>query len=233
MVLLDVQDIHTYYGDSHVLQGVSLKVEEGSIVAILGRNGMGKTTFIHSVIGFNPPRRGRIMFKGQDITRLPTYQIARSGISLVPQGRRVFASLTVKENLDVAVRRTNASNWSIKDVLAYFPRLHARFQSRGRNLSGGEQQMLACGRGLVGNPDLLLLDEPTEGLAPVLVHDLERVIRQIRDQKLSMLLVEQNHSFALRVADYVYIMSKGNIVYGSKPREMKENAEIKARYLGV
>jgi branched-chain amino acid transport system ATP-binding protein len=233
MALLDIQDVHTYYGDSHVLQGVSLKVEKGSVVAILGRNGMGKTTLIHSVIGFTPPRQGKIVFKARDITHLPTYQIARLGISLVPQGRRIFSSLTVKENLDVAVQSRDMSNWSISDVLRSFPPLQARFQSRGKNLSGGEQQMLACGRGLVGNPELLLLDEPTEGLAPVLVRDLERVIREIKSHELSMLLVEQNYSFALRLADYVYIMSKGEIVYGSEPQEMHENAEIKSQYLGV
>lgn len=233
MALLDIQDIHTYYGDSHVLQGVSLKVEKGAIVAILGRNGAGKTTLIHSVIGFNPPHHGRITFKGQDITRLGTYRIARLGIGLIPQGRRIFSSLTVKENLDIAVRRRHVLNWSLDDVFSLFPSLRARFQSRGKNLSGGEQQMLACSRALVGNPDLLLLDEPSEGLAPVLIRELERVIKEIRGQELSMLLVEQNHSFALKLADYVYIMSRGVIVYGSKPEELKENVEIKSRYLGV
>jgi len=233
MGFLDVQDIHTYYGDSHVLQGVNLKVEKGAIVAILGRNGAGKTTLIHSIIGFNPPRHGKITFKGQDITRLGTYRIARLGIGLIPQGRRVFSSLTVKENLDIAVRRGHVLNWSLDDVFSLFPSLRARFQSRSKNLSGGEQQMLACSRALVGNPDLLLLDEPSEGLAPVLIRELERVIQEIRDQELSMLLVEQNHSFALKLADYVYIMSRGVIVYGSKPEELKDNAEIKSRYLGV
>jgi branched-chain amino acid transport system ATP-binding protein len=233
MGFLDVQDIHTYYGDSHVLQGVNLKVEKGAIVAILGRNGAGKTTLIHSIIGFSPPRHGKITFKGQDITRLGTYQIARLGVGLIPQGRRVFSSLTVKENLDIAVRRGHVLNWSLDDVFSLFPSLRARFQSRSKNLSGGEQQMLACSRALVGNPDLLLLDEPSEGLAPVLIRELERVIQEIRDQELSMLLVEQNHSFALKLADYVYIMSRGVIVYGSKPEELKGNAEIKSLYLGV
>ncbi len=230
---LDVQDIHAYYGDSHILQGVNLRVEKGSVVALLGRNGAGKTTLIHSIIGFNPPRHGRITFKGQDITRLGTYRIARLGIGLIPQGRRIFSSLTVKENLDIAVRRGHVLNWSLYDVFSLFPNLRARFQSRGKNLSGGEQQMLACSRALVGNPDLLLLDEPSEGLAPILIRELERVIKEIRDQELSMLLVEQNHAFALKLADYVYIMSRGVIVYESKPEELKDNAEIKSRYLGV
>lgn len=233
MGLLDVQDIHTYYGDSHVLQGVSLKVEKGAIVAILGRNGAGKTTLIHSVIGFNPPRHGRITFKGQDITRLGTYRIARLGIGLIPQGRRIFSSLTVKENLDIAVRRGHVLNWSLDDVFSLFPSLRARFQSRGKNLSGGEQQMLACSRALVGNPDLLLMDEPSEGLAPLLIRELKRVIKEIKAQELSMLLVEQNTSFALKLADYVYIMSRGVIVYESEPEKLKENPEIRSRYLGV
>ena len=233
MGFLDVQDIHTYYGDSHVLQGVNIKVEKGAIVAILGRNGAGKTTLIHSIIGFNPPRHGKIMFKEQDITHLGTYRIARLGIGLIPQGRRVFSSLTVKENLDIAVRRGRVLNWTLNEVFSLFPSLRARFQSRGKNLSGGEQQMLACSRALVGNPDLLLLDEPSEGLAPVLIRELERAIQEIKDQELSMLLVEQNHSFALKLADYVYIMSRGGIVYESKPEELKGNAEIKSLYLGV
>jgi branched-chain amino acid transport system ATP-binding protein len=233
MGLLEVEEVHTYYGNSHVLQGVSLNVEKGHIVAILGRNGSGKTTLIHSVIGFTPPRYGKITFKGRDITHLRAYHIARLGIGLIPQGRRIFSSLTVKENLNIAGRPGRFLNWRVDDILSLFPNLRARFGSRGRNLSGGEQQMLACGRALMGNPELLMLDEPSEGLAPLLVRELERAIQEIRAQQLSMLLVEQNHSFALEPADYVYIMNRGVIVYGSKPEGLKENAEIKSRYLGV
>ena len=234
MSLLDIQNVHTYYGDSHVLQGVNLKVESGKVVAILGRNGAGKTTLLRSIIGFNPPRHGNIIFKGHDITHLSPYLIARLGIGLVPQGRRIFSSLTVKENLDIAERRRDVLYWSVSNVLSVFPRLRERFHARGRNLSGGEQQMLACGRALVGNPDLLMMDEPSEGLAPVLILELERAIKEkIKAQELSMLLVEQNTSFALKLADYVYIMNRGVIVYESEPEKLKENPEIRSRYLGV
>jgi branched-chain amino acid transport system ATP-binding protein len=233
MSLLEIQDIHTYYGDSHVLQGANLKVEKGKVVAILGRNGAGKTTLLRSIIGFTPPRQGKILFKGEDITHLTPYRIARLGIGLVPQGRRIFSSLTVKENLDIASRPGHVSYWSVGNIFSTFPRLEERSNARGRNLSGGEQQMLACGRALVGNPDLLMMDEPSEGLAPLLVRELERIIKGIKAQELSMLLVEQDSSFALKLADYVYIMSRGAMVYESEPQKLKENPEIRSRYLGV
>jgi branched-chain amino acid transport system ATP-binding protein len=233
MSLLDIRNIHTYYGDSHILQGVNLKVEEGKVVAILGRNGAGKTTLLRSIIGFTPPRQGNILFKGEEIARLRPYRIARLGIGLIPQGRRIFSSLTVKENLDIAARPGHISYWSVNTILSIFPRLRERSAARGRNLSGGEQQMLACGRALVGNPDLLMMDEPSEGLAPLLVRELERIINEIKTKKLSMLLVEQDSSFALRLADYVYIMSRGTIVYESEPEKLKGNLEIRSRYLGV
>jgi branched-chain amino acid transport system ATP-binding protein len=233
MSLLEIQNIHTYYGDSHVLQGVNLKVEKGKVVALLGRNGAGKTTLLRSIIGFTPPRQGSILFKEEEITHLSPYRIARLGIGLVPQGRRIFSSLTVKENLDIAARSGNISHWSVNNILSIFPRLRDRSAARGRNLSGGEQQMLACGRALVGNPDLLMMDEPSEGLAPLLVREVERIIQDIKAQGLSMLLVEQDSSFALKLADYVYIMSRGVMVYESEPEKLKENPEIKSRYLGV
>ena len=173
MGILEIENVHTYYGDSHVLQGVSLKIEKGDVVALLGRNGAGKTTLVHTIIGFNPPRSGKIAFDGVDITYLKTHLIARLGIGLIPQGRRVFRSLTVNENLDIAARPGHALNFSMDEVFSLFPNLRARFRSRGRNLSGGEQQMLACGRALVGNPTLLMLDEPSEGLAPLLVREVE------------------------------------------------------------
>ena len=233
MSLLEIQNIHTYYGDSHVLQGANLRVEKGKVVAILGRNGAGKTTLLRSIIGFTPPRQGKVLFKGQDITHLSPYRIARLGIGLVPQGRRIFSSLTVKENLDIAARPGQASYWSVNNIFSTFPRLQQRSTARGRNLSGGEQQMLACGRALVGNPDLLMMDEPSEGLAPLLVMELERIIKGFRAQELSMLLVEQDSTFALKLADYIYIMSRGVMVYESEPEKLKENPEIRSRYLGV
>ncbi len=163
-----------------MLQGVSLNIEKGDVVALLGRNGAGKTTLVHTIIGFNPPRSGKIVFDGVDITYLKTHLIARLGIGLIPQGRRVFRSLTVNENLDIAARPGHALNFSMDEVFSLFPNLRARFRSRGRNLSGGEQQMLACGRALVGNPALLMLDEPSEGLAPLLVRELEGVVKKIK-----------------------------------------------------
>ena len=234
--MLEVQDIHTYYGDSYILQGASLKVENGSVAALLGRNGVGKTTLTRSIIGFTPPRRGKILFNGTDITDKPAYEIARMGIGLIPQGRRIFPSLSVKENLEIAGRlrdKGSAQAWTLEKLFTLFPPLKERIQHRGNKLSGGEQQMLASGRALMGNPECLLMDEPTEGLAPLIVREMGRLIEQIKELGLSILLIEQNLAFALKHADYIYIMSKGRIVYQSSPQELWENSEIKSRYLGV
>jgi branched-chain amino acid transport system ATP-binding protein len=231
--MLDVEDIHTNYGESYVLQGVSLRVGRGQVVAVLGRNGVGKTTLIRSIIGFTPPRRGRILLNGEDITRLPAHEIARRGVGLVPQGRRIFPSLAVGEHLEVGERVGNGSGWSFGRVLDLFPRLRERIRNRGNQLSGGEQQMLACGRALVGNPDILLMDEPSEGLAPLLVRELGRMLAGLKAGGASILIVEQNLAFALRVADHVYLMSKGKIVHECRPDALLRNDEIKARYLGV
>jgi branched-chain amino acid transport system ATP-binding protein len=231
--MLDVEDIHTNYGESYVLQGVSVRVGRGEVVAVLGRNGVGKTTLIRSIVGFTPPRRGRVLLKGEDITRLPAHEIARRGVGLVPQGRRIFASLAVGEHLEIGERTGNGSGWSFTRVLDLFPRLRERLRNRGNKLSGGEQQMLACGRALVGNPDILLMDEPSEGLAPILVRELGRILGRLKTGGASILLVEQNLAFALRIADRVYLMSKGKIVHESRPDELLRNEEIKARYLGV
>jgi branched-chain amino acid transport system ATP-binding protein len=236
--MLEVRDIHTYYGDSYVLQGVSLKADRGTVVAVLGRNGMGKTTLMRSIIGFTPPRRGQLWFKGVDVTRMPSYRIAQMGMGIIPQGRRIFPSLSVRENLDIAARRQSAkggesNRWTLARVFGLFPRLQERLLHPGGALSGGEQQMLASARALIGNPDFLLLDEPTEGLAPLLVRELGRVIQQLKEEGLSMLLVEQNLPFALQLADYVYVMSKGRIVYESPPQVLAQNEEVKARHLGI
>jgi branched-chain amino acid transport system ATP-binding protein len=233
MSLLEVQDTHTYYGDSYVLHGVSLKVERGLVVAVLGRNGVGKTTLIRSIMGFTPPRRGKILFQGQDITHQAPFRIAQLGIGLVPQGRLVFPTLSARENMAVAARKRGASLWSMDEVLTMFPQLKPRLQTKAGRLSGGEQQMLAIGRALMGNADFLLMDEPTEGLAPLLVEELGRIINELREQGLSILLVEQNLPFVTELADYVYVMSKGVIAYESLPKELQENAEVKARYLGI
>jgi len=233
MSLLEVRDIHTYYGHSYVLQGVSLKVEKGAVVAVLGRNGVGKTTLIRSICGLTPPRRGEIFLNGHNVAGLPPHRISAMGIGVIPQGRRVFASLSVGENLRVAARTKGGTEWTVDRVLETFPRLRERIQHRGGKLSGGEQQMLATGRALVGNPNLLLMDEPTEGLAPLMVNELGKVVSEFKKAGLSILLVEQNLSFALKLADHVYVMSKGRIVHDSPPRELLDNAEVKTRYLGL
>jgi len=231
--MLEVQDIHTNYGESYILQGLSLRLGQGQVVAVLGRNGVGKTTLIRSIIGFTPPRRGRILLRGEDITHLAPHEIARRGVGLVPQGRRIFASLGVDEHLEIGQRAGNGAGWSFDRVLELFPRLRERLRNRGNKLSGGEQQMLACGRALVGNPDILLMDEPSEGLAPLLVRELGRILGRLKTGGASILIVEQNLAFALRVADHVYLMSKGKIVHESRPDELLRNEEVKARYLGV
>jgi branched-chain amino acid transport system ATP-binding protein len=242
--VLDVTDLHTYYGDSHVLQGVSLRAEGGKVTAVLGRNGAGKTTLCRSLTGLTPPRSGRAVFDGVDTTRLPPHRIRDAGISLVPQGRRIFTSLSVTENLAIATRRASArtasanassSNgpWSVDRVFQIFPRLAERRDHGGGELSGGEQQMLAIARALVANPALLIMDEPTEGLAPSLVAEVGRLIGQLRQEGTSVLLVEQSAAFAVQVSDYAYVMSQGAIVHASAPEALWENEEIKTHYLGV
>ena len=229
--MLDVADVHTYYGESHVLHGVTLTVADGEVLTILGRNGMGKTTLIRSIIGFTPPRVGTVRLKGQDVAGFPPYRLVERGVALVPQGRRVFPSLSVRENLDVA--RRGAGRWSLERVYELFPRLRERAGNRANKLSGGEQQMLAIARALMSNPELLLMDEPTEGLAPLLVREVGRVIGELKREGLSILLVEQNLPLALGVADRVHILSRGQIVYTGAPAALTADEEVKSRYLGV
>jgi branched-chain amino acid transport system ATP-binding protein len=232
--MLELVDIHTYYGESYILQGISMEVGESSVVALLGRNGMGKTTTIRSIIGFTPPRRGILRFKGKKITCLPSYQIAEMGIGLVPQGRRIFPSLSVKENLSMAAKiGSGKQSWSLEKVYSYFPILQERSNLKGNLLSGGEQQMLAIGRALMTNPDLLLMDEPSEGLAPLIVQKIGQIIVQLKEDRFSILLVEQNYPMAMSVADYAYIISKGKIVYHGTIVSLKENEDVKVRYLSA
>jgi len=231
--MLVVNDIHTYYEESHVLQGVSLQVRDGETVALLGRNGVGKSTTIKSIIGFQPPRRGYIAFCNVDVTHLPSHRIARLGAGLVPQGRSIFPTLTVHENMVLAARGTRIGTWGLERVLETFPILTERLTHLGRQLSGGEQQILAIARAMMTNPSLLLLDEPSEGLAPLIIIEIGRIIRSLREQGLSILLIEQNLPLALRVADRVYVMSKGRIVFNGTSAELRNNQNVLQRYLGV
>jgi branched-chain amino acid transport system ATP-binding protein len=227
---LNVEGIHTYYGESHILNGVTLSVGAGEAVALLGRNGAGKTTLIRSIMGFTPPRDGRVLLDGEPIHRSPAHRIARRGLALVPQGRRIFAPLTVRENLLLGGR---GDGWTLERVFELFPRLRERAAQAGGTLSGGEQQMLALGRALLTNGRVLLLDEPSEGLAPLIVREIGRTLVQLKAERLSILLVEQNYHLALGVADRVYVMSKGQVVYEGTPTALAANEEVKRRYLGV
>lgn len=231
--MLKVIDIHTYYGESHVLQGISLDLDDQSIVGILGRNGMGKTTLIRSIIGFAPPRRGQILVNGVDVTNISAYKRVQMNLGLVPQGRRIFPSLSVLENLHVGVRKQASGPWNEDRIFGLFPRLKERLEHKGNQLSGGEQQMLAIARALMTNPSILLMDEPTEGLAPIIVQDIGNIIRQLKEEGLSILLVEQNIAFALKVTDYVHVLSKGAIVHSSLPGELWARDDIKTQYLGL
>jgi branched-chain amino acid transport system ATP-binding protein len=231
--VLKVENVHTYYGASHILQGISLAIEPGEVVAVIGRNGVGKTTLVRSIMGLTPARRGCILFKDTEITRMPAHRIARLGIGLVPQGRRIFPSLSVREHLQVTARRRGAARWTLERMIALFPNLAERLEQTANKLSGGEQQMLAAGRALVSNPDLLLMDEPTEGLAPLMVRELGRLVATLKETGTSILLVEQQLAFVLRHADRIYVVSKGQIVHHCRPAELAEDREAKSRFLGV
>jgi branched-chain amino acid transport system ATP-binding protein len=231
-VTLAVRDLHAYYGESHVLQGVSLDVRDGESVALLGRNGAGKTTTINAIVGFVRPRGGTVRVGDRDITAKAPHRVAAAGVALVPQGRRVFADLTVLENLTIAARR-NGGGWDLARVLGLFPSLERRLANRGDQLSGGEQQMVAIGRALLRDPALLLLDEPSEGLAPKLVNEVGDALVRLRESGLSLLLVEQNLALATRVAQRVYVMSKGTIVFSGTTAELAAAGDVEARYLGV
>lgn len=240
MSILEIRDLQSYYGGAHVLRGVSLTIPEGQVVALLGRNGMGKTTLIRSIMGTAPPvvRAGSILYRGEELLGLAPHDIARRGLGLVPQGRRIFPSLTVQEHLSIAARppRHNSDTrapWTYKRVFELFPRLAERKHHRGNQLSGGERQMLAIGRALMTNADLLLMDEPSEGLAPLLVHQLKGDFRALNESGVPIFLVEQNVGLALAVADRVYILERGQVVYQGAAAELAGNHEIKIKYLGV
>lgn len=230
--MLEVRDLHVAYGNSYVVQGVSLAVREAEVAVVLGRNGVGKTTLIRAIAGLTPPRAGRVLLDGEDVAGVPAHAIAGRGMRLVPQGRRLFPSLTVAEHLTIGAR-VEAGGWTADRVRDFFPRLVERWRHRGGKLSGGEQGMVAAGRALVGNPRVLLMDEPSEGLAPLLVREMGRLLAELRREGAAILLVEQNLAFALRAADHVYLMSKGRIVHECAPRELERDAALKARWLGV
>jgi branched-chain amino acid transport system ATP-binding protein len=219
--------LHTYYGKSHILHGVGLNVADGKITALLGRNGAGKTTTLRSLMGLTPAREGRITIFGTDTTRWPTFRIAARGVGYVPEGRRIFANLTVDENLKVPHQR--AGPWTAEKIYELFPRLAERKQNRGRQLSGGEQEMLSIGRALLLNPKLLILDEPSQGLAPLVVREVFRVIAQMRQDGIAVLLVEQNARLSLEIADHAYVLDDGSIVYSGAARELAaDEARVQA-----
>jgi len=242
--LLSVSAIHTYYGDSYVLQGVSLALHKGRIAAILGRNGMGKTTLIRSLAGLTPPRSGEISFRGRSLGGMPPYAIAQQGIAMVPQGRRIFRSLSVRENLllptSVLARPANApmrdrsgQRWNLDEVLKEFPQLAERVNHPGSALSGGEQQMLAIGRALMANPELILMDEPSEGLSPRLVLQIQEIMQRLRERGHAILLVEQNLQLALSVADEVYVLSAGRFVFQGTAVALAKDTQVLDQHLGV
>ena len=231
-MILEVKDIHTYYGSSHVIFDLSLDVSERELVGLLGRNGAGKTTTLLSIMGVTPPKSGSIKFLGEETRGKATYHIARLGIGFVPDNRRIFPDLSVLDNLKIAERKQSGSNpWSVERVFDLFPHLRELVKRRGKNLSGGEQQMLAIGRALMGNPQLLLMDEPTSGLSPLLVDALEKQVKRLKNEGVTVLLSEQNAAFTTNLTDRTYIIDMGMIRYEGETKDLIKNEEIHKRYL--
>jgi branched-chain amino acid transport system ATP-binding protein len=236
MIALEVSDLYAAYGLSQILFGVSLSVEKGECVALLGRNGVGKTTTLRSIMGLTAPYRGTVRYNGVDITGRPAYQVAKLGLGFVPEERRIFPDLTVRQNLEVARKpaaSTHSKEWTVEAVFETFPTLASLAGRKGGYLSGGEQQMLTIGRTLMGNPDLLLLDEPSEGLAPLIVRDLGRQIGRLKEQGLTILLCEQNAKFATKFSDRAYILEKGHVRFSGSIEELHANDDVRRQYLGV
>ena len=234
-MILEVEDIQSYYGTSHILQGVSLKIDKGEAVCLLGRNGAGKSTTLKSIIGLVEPKRGKIVFKGHSIIGKKPFQIARLGIGYVPEDRRIYPNLTIRENMEVAFRakETDREQWTLEKIYHIFPHLQAMEGRMGRQMSGGEQQMLTIARSLMGNPELLLLDEPSEGLAPLIVADLGDLISRINSEGVTIFLAEQNSVFALKLVQRTYVVDKGTIHWEGSVQEISENEELRIRYLSI
>jgi len=237
-MLLEVQDLNTFYATSHVLQGVSLNVEEGEIVALLGRNGMGKSTTLKSIMGLVKPKSGTVIYRGKNIAGLPPYKVARAGIGYVPEERRIFPKLSVVDNLELGIKggklSTKEGAWTVGRIFDHFPMLKERANQQGRFLSGGEQQMLTIGRSLMGNPELLLVDEPTEGLAPLMVEEVRDILEDINKKAgVAILLVEHNIKVAMSLTKRVYLMGKAHIGFSGTKEEIEANQEIRAKYLEV
>jgi branched-chain amino acid transport system ATP-binding protein len=232
--MLEVEGIHTFYGLSHILFDVSLKVSRGEIVCLLGRNGAGKSTIMRSIMGLTPPRKGKILYRGEDVTGRKPYLLARMGIGYVPDDRRVFADLTVDENLEISERhRGQSGEWNMERVYEFFPSIKHIDSRKAGFLSGGEQQMLTIARALMTNPEFLLLDEPTEGLAPIIVSMLENQILALKEAGLTVLLAEQNQRSALKLSDRGYIIDNGVIRYHANIEQLRENEEVRRKYLLV
>jgi branched-chain amino acid transport system ATP-binding protein len=237
-MLLEVKDLHTFYGYSHVLQGMSLAVDQGECVALLGRNGMGKSTTLKSILGLIKPRSGAVLYKGEDVAGYPPYKVAKAGIGYVPEERRIFPTLTVLENLAMGIKggkvdKGNPHAWTVERVFEHFPALKERQGSKGALLSGGEQQMLAIGRSLMGNPELLLVDEPTEGLSPLLVREVRDMLEDIKKSGVAILLVEHNLKVAMSLAQRLYIMKKAEVAFTGTAEELDARPDIREKYLEV
>lgn len=235
---LEVKQIHTFYGKSHILHGVSMQLQKGELVCLLGRNGVGKTTTLKSIIGLVQPTKGNITFNGQDVVGKESFEIARLGVGIVPEERRIFGSLSVYENLLMGIKQGNTSSadgegWTFDKIFNLFPKLNERRNQKGKLLSGGEQQMLTVARTLMGNPELILVDEPTEGLAPLIVNDVLEMLAMIRDAGVTVLMVEQNFNAAIKIADRFYIMSKGKIVFGGDRSKLMAAEDVRKMYLEV
>jgi branched-chain amino acid transport system ATP-binding protein len=228
--MLQVHNLHAYYGESHILHDVSLSIQKGKITVILGRNGMGKTTTIHSIMGMITSKKGSIILNEKEIQMKPSFQVSKEGVALVPQGRRIFQNLTVKENL-MTTYRSETNGWTLEKIYSMFPRLKERESMMGGNLSGGEQQLLSIGRALLTNPKVLLLDEPSEGLSPLMVQEVSKIIKQLKEEGMTMLLVEQNLAMALELADYIYILNKGSVVFEGTNDQLDQ--DVKNKFLAL